>query len=282
MPSVGSFPHNQRFSLTGSMSCKSSIPFTPKPPKRKAFYRARSELVRSWSLRFWIIATFSDARAWECRAPVEGVTKLDAQTRVPCLRLTDMTISLQLAEETDLPPIVALMNAAFRGAESARGWSIEGDYITGSRTSESLLREEIAEGAHLLLAKDDATSILQGCVSLQVSSTDKWYLGSLTVSPSLQNIGFGRKLLDAAEQYAAIRGARTIEMTVVSVRDALIAWYEVEAIGERARSVPYGDHRFGTPTRSDRDDGFSLTYLKLRFFLLIPPSPARYGRNIFR
>jgi ribosomal protein S18 acetylase RimI-like enzyme len=164
-----------------------------------------------------------------------------------------MTISLQLAKEADLPAIVAIMNAAFRGTEAERGWSSEGGYIKATRTSESLLSEEIAEGVHYLLAKDEVTSVLQGCVSLQALSLEKWHLGSLTVDPELQNTGFGRKLLGSAEDYAAMRGARTIEMTVVNIRDALISWYERRGyrLTDETRSFPYGDHRYGTPTRSD-------------------------------
>jgi ribosomal protein S18 acetylase RimI-like enzyme len=159
-----------------------------------------------------------------------------------------MNVALRPAKGTDFPAIIALMNAAFRGAE---GWSVEADYITGERTSESLLRDEIAKGALYLLAEDDA--ILQGCVSLQASSPEKWYLGSLTVNPAQQNTGFGRKLLEAAEAYAVTHGARTIEMTVVHVRDALISWYErrgYRRTGE-TRPFPYGDNRYGTPTRND-------------------------------
>ena len=121
-----------------------------------------------------------------------------------------MIVPLQLAKETDLPAIVAIMNAAFRGTGGERGWSVEGDYITGERTSESLLSEEIADGALYLLAKDDVTSVLLGCVSLQAMSPEKWYLGSLTVGPNSQNTGFGRRLLSAAEGYAAMRGAGSI------------------------------------------------------------------------
>ena len=161
-----------------------------------------------------------------------------------------MSLTLQPATEGDFPAIVDLMNAAFRGAE---GWSIEADYITGVRTSDSLLREEIAKGAMYLTVRDGTGSELQGCVSLQASSPEKWYLGALTVRPAQQNSGFGRKLLEAAEQYAAAHGARTIEMTVVNVREALIAWYErrgYQRTGE-TRPFPYGDNRYGTPTRAD-------------------------------
>jgi ribosomal protein S18 acetylase RimI-like enzyme len=164
-----------------------------------------------------------------------------------------MTIPLQLARESDLPSIVAIMNSAFRGTEGVRGWSVEADYIAGVRTDESLLSEEIAGGARYLLVKDDLTSTLRGCVSLQEISSEKWHLGSLTVGPALQNTGLGRRLLNAAEEYAALHGARSIEMTVVNVRDALISWYErrgYRRTGE-TRPFPYGDHRYGTPMRND-------------------------------
>jgi ribosomal protein S18 acetylase RimI-like enzyme len=160
-----------------------------------------------------------------------------------------MPIPLRPATTSDFPAIVTLMNTAFRGAE---GWSIEGEYITGERTNISLLTEEISKGTLYLLA-DSENSTLQGCVSLHSTSPEKWYLGSLTVLPTQQNSGFGRQLLAAAEQYAAANGARTIEMTVVQVREALIAWYERRGYRRtpETRPFPYADTRYGTPTRPD-------------------------------
>jgi len=163
-----------------------------------------------------------------------------------------MNIALQSAEESDLPAIVALMNAAFRGTSAKQSWNVEA-FITGSRTTESLLREEIGEGVQYMIAKEDALSALQGCVSLQTLSAERWHLGALTVDPALQSAGFGSKLLLSAEEYAVARGARAMEITVVSVRDALIAWYErlgYRLTGE-TRPFPYGDARFGMPTRDD-------------------------------
>jgi ribosomal protein S18 acetylase RimI-like enzyme len=164
-----------------------------------------------------------------------------------------MGISLQLPGETDLQAIVTMMNAAFRGTSAEQSWSVETGFITGNRTDELLLREEIAGGAEFLLAREYGSSALQGCVSLQALSPDRWYLGSFTVNPASQNTGFGRKLLHSAEEYAVAHGARMMEITVVNVRDALISWYERRGYlrtGE-IRPFPYGDNRFGIPTRSD-------------------------------
>jgi ribosomal protein S18 acetylase RimI-like enzyme len=162
-----------------------------------------------------------------------------------------MNISIQLAEESDLPAIVTLMNAAFRGTSAKQSWNVEA-FITGSRTTESLLLEEIGDGVQYLVAKE-GTSALQGCVSLQVLCPERWYLGALTVDPGLQSAGFGSRLLVSAEDYAIERGARMMEITVVNVREALIAWYErrgYRLTGE-TRPFPYGDDRYGTPTRDD-------------------------------
>ncbi len=80
-----------------------------------------------------------------------------------------------------------------------------------------------------------------------------WYLGSLAVAPGLQEGGLGRALLFAAEHWARERGARRVRMSVVNVRDGLIAWYlrrGYHKTGE-TEDFPYGDNRFGTPLRDD-------------------------------
>jgi GNAT superfamily N-acetyltransferase len=162
---------------------------------------------------------------------------------------------LTRASDADVPAIVELMNVAFRGTGPTASWNTEADYIDGDRTSEPLLREELAEKpeAMLLISREDRTDSLQGSVWLEPKADNTWYLGSLAVDPRLQNSGFGRKLLAAAEQWASDHGADTIRITVVNVRETLIAWYErrgYRRTGETL-SFPYDDLRFGTPRRDD-------------------------------
>lgn len=47
----------------------------------------------------------------------------------------------------------------------------------------------------------------------------------LTVSPELQNSGIGKKLLQKAEEHALSLNLPKIVMTVISIREELIAWY---------------------------------------------------------
>lgn len=77
--------------------------------------------------------------------------------------------------------------------------------------------------------------------------------GLLTVRPDQQNRQLGRTLLEAAERYAQERGARRMRMTVLHVRDTLIAWYQRRGYGWNGETepFPYGDDRFGRPLRAD-------------------------------
>jgi GNAT superfamily N-acetyltransferase len=171
-----------------------------------------------------------------------------------------MSLPLRLALPADLPAIVQLMNLAYRGTGPNASWNTEVTYIDGDRTSESALQEELAASPNaVLLVFEEATenadtpSVIKGCVFLEPVSDILWYLGSLTVDPRLQKEGLGRRILHAAEQWAATRGARTIQMKVVHVRDTLIAWYQrrgYHLTGE-THPFPYGDTRFGIPRRDD-------------------------------
>ena len=155
------------------------------------------------------------------------------------------------ATDEDVPHIVALMNRAYRGA----GWTTEADYIVGDRTTEPLLRADLAAkpDASLLAWRDQSDGALTGCVWLEPLGDDGWYLGSLTVDPRRQNDGLGRTLLAAAEQWVRERGGQRIRMTVVNVRDVLIAWYVRRGyhLAGETEPFPYDDERFGIPQRDD-------------------------------
>ena len=76
----------------------------------------------------------------------------------------------------------------------------------------------------------------------------------LTVRPTLQAGGLGRRLLASAEAWAAAQwGATRVTMTVIAQRPELIAWYERRGYvrtGEQ-QPFPHGDARFGLPQRDD-------------------------------
>ncbi|MNR21201.1 putative acetyltransferase [compost metagenome] len=80
---------------------------------------------------------------------------------------------------------------------------------------------------------------------LLVEKEHQLYLGMLTVSPELQNSGIGKKLLAEAENHAKTLGLSSIIMTVISVREELIAWYKRHGYvdtGEREAFPESGIH----------------------------------------
>jgi ribosomal protein S18 acetylase RimI-like enzyme len=77
----------------------------------------------------------------------------------------------------------------------------------------------------------------------------------LTVRPDLQDRQLGRTLLAAAEARAAKAGARRIRMTVVGIRDSLIAWYQRRGYGLTGETLPfpYENREIGATRRRDLD-----------------------------
>ena len=159
------------------------------------------------------------------------------------------------AADADIPAIAEFVNAAYRGDSSRIGWTTEADYLGGQRIDAATLRTDLAAKpeAMLLTLRDSAEGPLLGCVWLEPAESDHWYLGMLTVRPDLQDRQLGRWLLSDAEAAARDRGARRICMTVVNIRDTLIAWYQRRGyvLTGETRPFPYGDSRFGEPRRDD-------------------------------
>jgi GNAT superfamily N-acetyltransferase len=160
------------------------------------------------------------------------------------------------ADPADIPPVITLVNLAYRGTDGgAREWATESGYIVGDRLTEALLTADLARNpdARLLLWRDTPDGDLLGCVWLEPGRDGAWYLGMLTVRPDLQERKLGRTILEAAERWAVAQGATRMRMTVVNVREGLIAWYERRGyrLAGETLAFPYDDHRFGVPTRDD-------------------------------
>jgi ribosomal protein S18 acetylase RimI-like enzyme len=124
----------------------------------------------------------------------------------------------------DVSSLNILINSAYRGESSKKGWTTEANLLEGSRTTEMELIEIIQDPKNTLL-KFTANEQITACVLL-VEKEQQLYLGMLSVSPELQNSGLGKKLLTQAETHAQTLGLTTIVMTVISAREELIDWYK--------------------------------------------------------
>ena len=156
-------------------------------------------------------------------------------------------MTIQTATESDAPALNTLINSAYRGDSSKKGWTTEADLLGGIRTDEAAIRTMLQTPNVTMLTYEDAGQLI-GCVYLEQKDNDL-YLGMLTVSPDVQANGIGKQLMAAAEQIAIDIHCRAITMTVISVRHELIAWYErrgFRATGE-TKPFPMDDPAFGLP-----------------------------------
>jgi ribosomal protein S18 acetylase RimI-like enzyme len=148
---------------------------------------------------------------------------------------------------TDASALNQLVNSAYRGDSSRQGWTTEADLLGGTRIDETAMRDLIEKSGTVILTYREADELL-GCVELRLQD-GKLYLGMLSVKPDTQGKGIGKKLMQAAEDYARQQNITTIFMTVISVRQELIDWYirhGYKLTGERKPFV-VPDTRWGIP-----------------------------------
>lgn len=157
----------------------------------------------------------------------------------------NIDISISKVTPSDISELVILVNSAYRGDSSKKGWTTEADLLDGVRIDYDTLLEQVNHPNQIILKAKDGSQKIIGCVSLQ-EKKGKFYLGMLTVQPDIQATGIGKNLLAAAEDYAKSKNVDCIEMTVISIRQELIAWYQrrgYKLTGEK-RAFPT-DPKFG-------------------------------------
>ncbi len=141
------------------------------------------------------------------------------------------------ATVADVSTLNKLINSAYRGESSKKGWTTEAMLLEGKRTTEAELTKIIQDKKNTILKFTEKNRII-GCVLL-IEKEAQLYLGMLTVSPELQNSGIGKKLMRQAEIHASELGLTKIVMTVISVREELIAWYKRNGYVDTAAREPF-------------------------------------------
>ncbi|GAA2430557.1 GNAT family N-acetyltransferase [Streptomyces mauvecolor] len=171
-------------------------------------------------------------------------------------------LSYRDATEADVEALVPLIESAYRGDSSRAGWTTEADILQGQRTDPEGVRAVITSpGSKLLTVERDG--VLVACCQLEHRG-DAAYFGMFAVSPALQGAGLGKQIIAEAERTVRAEwGVSEMHMTVISVRDELIAFYERRGYRRTGTMTPfpYGDERFGVPQRDDLE--FELLVKKL-------------------
>jgi ribosomal protein S18 acetylase RimI-like enzyme len=151
------------------------------------------------------------------------------------------------ATKDDIPGLNKLVNSAYRGDSSRKGWTTEANLLDGIRTDPEALEDMMEQPGAVILKCADIEGRLFGCVFLR-KTEQQLYLGMLTVSPERQGAGIGKKLLKASEAYARQHNCDRVVMSVISVRHELIEWYQRHGYSATGETAPFpNDPRFGIP-----------------------------------
>lgn len=148
----------------------------------------------------------------------------------------------RLAQVADTPVICALVNAAYRGETSRAGWTTEADLLTGVRTSERTIQALIESEDACILIGEEAGGVVVACICLErhPESAEIVHLGMIAVSPLLQNRGYGKTMILAAEKLAKMQwGVTSAEMMVISLREELIAFYQRLGYQKTGETLPF-------------------------------------------
>ena len=134
-----------------------------------------------------------------------------------------------LAAADDVPGLVRVINAAYE---------VEKFFVSGDRTDTETVRRLMTTGA-FVVTRDERG--LTGCVYVELRGT-RGYFGMLSVEPSRQGTGLGRRLVDEAEQYARDHGCDVMDIRVVNLRTELPPFYRKLGYVERG-TEPVDDPR---------------------------------------
>jgi ribosomal protein S18 acetylase RimI-like enzyme len=161
-------------------------------------------------------------------------------------------LRFRAATPADVPAVVALVESAYRGDSSRRGWTTEADLIDGSRTNaDDVLATILRPRSRIVLAERDGA--LLACAHV-ADDGGVGYFGLFSVRPDLQGGGIGKALMSEAERILHDEwGLPMVRMTVIDVRQELIAFYERHGYRRTGETepFPYGNERVGQPRRGD-------------------------------
>lgn len=161
-------------------------------------------------------------------------------------------IAFRAATAADVPALVELVTSAYRGEASRAGWTTEADILDGNRIVPEVLLEDIARPRSRILVAEREGGMV-ACAHVEARG-DAGYFGMFAVRPALQGAGLGRVVLAEAERIARAEwGLPRMRMTVIDLREELIAWYERRGYRRTGETLPFPatDPRFGLPRRDD-------------------------------
>ena len=95
-------------------------------------------------------------------------------------------------------------------------------FLEGTRTDEVRMTAIMQKGEFLV---GEESGRIVACVYVEARG-NRGYFGMLAVDPQFQGQGFGKKMMEAAEQRLRQRGCTHVDISVLSLRSSLVGLYQ--------------------------------------------------------
>ncbi|GBG15061.1 GCN5 family acetyltransferase [Novimethylophilus kurashikiensis] len=156
-------------------------------------------------------------------------------------------LDFRIAQPADVPNIVSLVNSAYRGDSSRKGWTTEADLLDGQRTDREEINSILADPNSVFFLGESNGELIASA-HLQKAG-DQAHFGMFAVKPGLQNGGIGKRFMQAAEGF--VRSSwqcSSLTMSVITLRLSLIAFYERRGFRRTGEIKPFPQsEKFGIP-----------------------------------
>lgn len=168
------------------------------------------------------------------------------------------------AREQDLDPLHALIERAYRGPETAGRWDSESHLLRGPRTTRDFVHNTIlSPDAAFVIAELDGQIMGAALIERPAdAAAGVASFGMFAISPNARGIGLGDRVLAACEdRVRSLWQATAMSLSVISLRDELMAWYERRGYARTGVRHPFP---FSETTGELRND-FDLVEMRKDF-----------------
>lgn len=163
-------------------------------------------------------------------------------TNLPTVNVSAPTINMRAARLTDVDALEKLVQLAYRGGKATVAWKNENHLVKGPRIEQAELKALVeTDDANILIAEiaEQDRVLMVGCVLVEQHG-EAAHIGLLAVNPDCQNMGLGKKLVQAGEEHAANHfNCSVAKMFVLNGRDELLGWYKRLGYAETGVTEPF-------------------------------------------
>ena len=149
-----------------------------------------------------------------------------------------MSLNIRNAKIDDVAQLVELINVAYRA--QSESWTTEKAFIDGTRITNKQLSEDLSRSNFKLFVGENEQGLLVACIGLSFDHNSV-EIGTFAIDPTIQNLGYGREMLNYVEAYVAqsCSEVRDLIMYVLDVRSELIAYYQRRGYQITGHTEPY-------------------------------------------